>query len=103
MPPVEQECKRFHCGDYAVCTDGTVWSFKSGEWEQKSTWLEHGHETVELYRFGERTRRRVATLLEEAFGDTEDDEDEDLRRYLKSEYGLTNDEVEDILSEGSDE
>lgn len=82
-------------GDYAVCSDGTVWSMKSGQWQQKATWLEHGHETVALFRLGERTRRRVTVLVREAFGDDRQGgtNDDKLRWYLRHQYGLDDNEL----------
>lgn len=104
MPPTTAECTRLHGGDYAVCSDGTVWTRKSGEWKLKATWPEHGHRTVELYRHGERTRRRVDVLVRDAFGEDNQKKqnDDDLRWYLARQYDLDDDEIDAILNEEND-
>lgn len=90
--------------DYAVCPDGTVWSRKGGEWEQKSTWDVRGVEVVELWRHGKRTQRAVHVLQQEAFGENQHDEDDELRRYLRRQYPqLNEDEIDAIFEEEDDD
>lgn len=75
-------------GDYALSPDGVVYSKKRGVWSEKTAWVEHGHRTVELYRFGERTRRRIAVLVEEVFGGPREEVPDDLPLlwYLRRQY-----------------
>ncbi|QDG49278.1 hypothetical protein FIV42_00570 [Persicimonas caeni] len=95
-----------HGGDYAICTDGAVWSIKSGEWQRKAVWTEHGHRTVELYRHGQRTRRRVSVMVREAFdndNERKNDEDNELRWYLRRQYGLDDNELQALFNEEYDD
>jgi hypothetical protein len=106
-PDIEGVCvllESYDC-DYAVCPDGTVWSRKSGEWRQKSTRPEHGHETVDMWRNGQRTRRRLSVLMREAFGrDEKEGNDDELEAYLRRVYELDDEELAAIFdSEDSDE
>lgn len=90
-----------HDGEYAIDEVGTVWSRKSGRWQRKRAWLNNGAPTVELWRYGIVTRRRVAVLLRETWGPRVEEElvsDRELRWYLREQYSLFEEDLEKVFA-----
>lgn len=98
-PPVDVSWEYVEGYDqaYAVTEAGEVWSCKSGRWERKKAWIEHGHETVELYAHGQRRRRRVSVLVDEAFGEDSKAGDSELREYLEWQYDVGDGVLEEMF------
>lgn len=103
-PPTDEEWTYIegYGEDYAITAAGEVWSSKRGRWELKCSWENNEAPTVELYRNGNRTRRRVSVLVSKHFGadegDAADVDDDELRWYLSEQYGLEGEELDELIA-----